>query len=227
MDTCCIFVDLNFPVVVEKPVSDLKWRKWKPLIFINLYLRMKQKVMRAPKWTILLPVSQTGSWINQLPRACLILPSLQWVLCALYGKALSFEEMEYIPEYIYSLPQQEDGYNCGIFVCLYMTMLARNSITYDWPEQIDRFRCKLAVALEKNDPEAFLISPHYNWKFWVLTLYSRWYFPTCKTKLKFKYVQIIFFVVKIIVCATCYYKNELLVCKCDTCVMNIFITLKM
>ena len=24
MDTCCIFVDLNFPVVVEKPESDLK-----------------------------------------------------------------------------------------------------------------------------------------------------------------------------------------------------------
>ena len=32
---------------------------------------------------------------------------LQWVLCALYGKSLCFEEMEYIPNYIYTLPQQD------------------------------------------------------------------------------------------------------------------------
>ena len=87
---------------------------------------------------------------------------LQWVLCALYGKSLCFEEMEYIPNYIYTLPQQDDGYNCGIYVCLYMTMLARNLITYQWPDEIDIFRCKLANALEKNDPEALLISPTYN-----------------------------------------------------------------
>ena len=87
---------------------------------------------------------------------------LQWVLCALYGKSLCFEEMEYIPNYIYTLPQQDDGYNCGNYVCLYMTMLARNLITYQWPDEIDRFRCKLAIALEKEDPEAFLTTPTYN-----------------------------------------------------------------
>ena len=86
---------------------------------------------------------------------------LQWVICALWGKKLNFEEMEYFPEYMYTLPQQQDGYNCGIFVCLYMAMLARNLINYEWPEPMDTFRYKLAVALELNDPEIFLKSPEF------------------------------------------------------------------
>ena len=87
---------------------------------------------------------------------------LQWVLSAVYGpKDATFDEMEYFPQYFYKLPQQSDGYNCGVYVSLYMTMLARNLITYDWKEDIDSFRWKLALALEKKNPEMFLATPTY------------------------------------------------------------------
>ena len=78
----------------------------------------------------------------------------------MFGSRITFEEMEYFPNYNYVLPAQQDGYNCGVYVGLYMTMLARNIINYRWPLEIDEYRWRLAVAFERNDPEIFLESQH-------------------------------------------------------------------
>ena len=85
---------------------------------------------------------------------------LKWVLRAMFGNRITFEEMEYFPNYNYVLPAQQDGYNCGVYVGLYMTMLARTIINYRWPLEIDEYRWRLAVAFERNDPEIFLESQH-------------------------------------------------------------------
>jgi Ulp1 family protease len=85
---------------------------------------------------------------------------LEWVLRAMFGKRITFEEMEYFPQYNYVLPAQLDGYNCGVYVGLYMTMFARNIINYRWPLEIDEYRWRLAVAFERNDPEVFLETQH-------------------------------------------------------------------
>ena len=85
---------------------------------------------------------------------------LSWVLTALFGKRITMDDMEYFPVYNYVLPAQEDGYNCGVFVGLYMAMLARNLINYKWPLDIDEYRWRLAIAFERNDPECFLESQH-------------------------------------------------------------------
>ena len=81
---------------------------------------------------------------------------LAWVLRALYRTKITMDEFEYDAEYIYKLPNQLDGYNCGIYVGMYMLMIARNIINYTWPSDIDEFRWRLALAIEKNDPEIFL-----------------------------------------------------------------------
>ena len=85
---------------------------------------------------------------------------LAWVLRAMFGKRITFEQMEYFPIYNYVLPQQLDGYNCGVYVGLYMAMFARNIINYRWPLEIDEYRWRLAVAFERNDPEVFLQTQH-------------------------------------------------------------------
>ena len=59
--------------------------------------------------------------------------------------------MHYYPNYMYKLPAQKDSFNCGIYVGLYVVMLARTSIEDNCPADIQQFRYKLALALEKND----------------------------------------------------------------------------
>ena len=81
---------------------------------------------------------------------------LRWVLRVLFGNRVSIDEFEYEVEYIYHLPNQVDGYNCGIYVGLYMLMISRNIINYTWPTDMDTFRWRLALAIEYNDPEVFL-----------------------------------------------------------------------
>jgi hypothetical protein len=81
---------------------------------------------------------------------------LRWVLRVLFANRVSIDEFEYEVEYIYQLPTQVDGYNCGIYVGLYMLMISRNIINYTWPTDMDTFRWRLALAIEYNDPEVFL-----------------------------------------------------------------------
>ena len=83
---------------------------------------------------------------------------LTWVLCALYKSKITMDEFEYEAQYLYQLPTQMDGYNCGIFVGIYMLMIARNLINYTWPDNMDEFRWRLALAIEKNDPGIFVPS---------------------------------------------------------------------
>ena len=66
------------------------------------------------------------------------------------------EDFEYYPTYLYTLPHQTDGFNCGICVGVYMVMIARNLIEYSWPEDMQQFRYRLALAIEHNDVEYFL-----------------------------------------------------------------------
>ena len=70
------------------------------------------------------------------------------------------DDMEFYPVYNYVLPAQEDGYDFGVFVGLYMAMLARNCINYKWPLDIDEYRWRLVIAFERNDPELFLETQH-------------------------------------------------------------------
>ena len=37
-------------------------------------------------------------------------------------------------------------------------MIARNFINYTWPDNMDEFRWRLALAIEKNDPDIFVPS---------------------------------------------------------------------
>ena len=81
---------------------------------------------------------------------------LTWVLQVLFKNRLTLDEFEYEVEYLYQLPTQVDGYNCGIYVGMYMLMISRNCINYTWPRDMDQFRWRLALAIEYNDPEIFL-----------------------------------------------------------------------
>ena len=83
---------------------------------------------------------------------------LTWVLRALYKSKIKLDEFEYDAEYLYTLPAQADGYNCGIYVGIYMLMISRNLINYKWPQNMDEFRWRLALALDTNDPEIFVPS---------------------------------------------------------------------
>ena len=83
---------------------------------------------------------------------------LTWVLRALYKSKITLDEFEYHAEYLYTLPAQADGYNCGIYVGIYMLMISRNLINYKWPQNMDEFRWRLALALDTNDPEIFVPS---------------------------------------------------------------------
>ena len=65
-----------------------------------------------------------------------------------------------IPEFEYKLPAQRDGFNCGVFVSLYMLVIARGLTEYEISGPIDHFRWKLALALEKKNTELFLPTPH-------------------------------------------------------------------
>ena len=62
-------------------------------------------------------------------------------------------------DYMYKLPAQKDSFNCVIYVGLYMVMLACNLIQYEWPEDMQQYRYKLAVALERNAVYLFLDMP--------------------------------------------------------------------
>ena len=64
---------------------------------------------------------------------------LKWVLRVLFNIRLTLDEFEYEVEYIYQLPNQVDGYTCGIYVGLYMLMTSRNCIHYTWPTDMDQF----------------------------------------------------------------------------------------
>ena len=85
---------------------------------------------------------------------------LQWVLEALYGEEVTFAEFEYVPEFEYKLPAQRDGFNCGVFVSLYMLVIARGLTEYEISGPIDNFRWRLALALDKKNTELFLPTPH-------------------------------------------------------------------
>ena len=85
---------------------------------------------------------------------------LTWVLGAVFRKnEKTIEEFEDFPTYIYSLPAQKDGFNCGIYVGLYMVMIARNLIQYTWPSDMQQYRYRLALAIEHNDVKYFLDTP--------------------------------------------------------------------
>ena len=85
---------------------------------------------------------------------------LSWVLGAVYQKnQKTIDQFDYYPSYMYKLPVQRDSFNCGVYVGLYMVMLARNLIQYEWPEDMQQYRYKLAVALERNDVYLFLDMP--------------------------------------------------------------------
>jgi hypothetical protein len=71
----------------------------------------------------------------------------------------TIDQFDYYPSYMYKLPVQTDSFNCGVYVGLYMVMLARNLIQYEWPEDMQQYRYKLAVALERNDVYLFLDMP--------------------------------------------------------------------
>ena len=59
---------------------------------------------------------------------------LAWVLGAVFRKQeKTIDQFDYYPNYIYRLPAQKDRFDCGIFVGLYMVMIARNFIEYTWP----------------------------------------------------------------------------------------------
>jgi len=59
----------------------------------------------------------------------------------------------------YKLPEQKDGFNCGIYVASYMLVIARGLTEYEIAGPIDNFRWKLALALEAKNPELFLPTP--------------------------------------------------------------------
>jgi len=80
---------------------------------------------------------------------------LQWVLGVVFKEQLTIEDMEYLPRTVYTYPQQDDGYSCGIYVGLYMVMIARSLLNYSWPVMWN-FRYKLALAIEKDDVNVFL-----------------------------------------------------------------------
>ena len=84
---------------------------------------------------------------------------LQWVLEALYGDEITFKDFEYCAEFAYKLPEQKDGFNCGIYVALYMLVIARGLTEYEIAGPINNFRWKLALALEAKNPELFLPTP--------------------------------------------------------------------
>ena len=44
-----------------------------------------------------------------------------------------------IPEFEYKLPAQRDGFNCGVFVSLYMLVIARGLTEYEISGPIDNF----------------------------------------------------------------------------------------
>ena len=71
----------------------------------------------------------------------------------------TIDQFDYYPNYIYRLPAQKDRFDCGIFVGLYMVMIARNFIEYTWPADMQEFRFKLALAIENNDVNLFLEPP--------------------------------------------------------------------
>ena len=70
---------------------------------------------------------------------------------------MSIDDMEYVPRTVYTYPQQDDGYSCGIYV----VMIARSAINYTWPEMW-KFRYQLALAIEKDDVNVFLEQQNIN-----------------------------------------------------------------
>ena len=85
---------------------------------------------------------------------------LTWVLQALFNnKHKTIDDFQFYSSYLYTLPVQKDGYNCGIYVGLYMAMIAQNNIQYSWPEDMQQFRYKLALAIEHNDVDYFFQRP--------------------------------------------------------------------
>ena len=64
---------------------------------------------------------------------------LAWVLGAVYKRHKKTIEMfDSYPNYMSKLPAQKDSFNCGIYG-LYTVMLARNSIEYYWPADMQQF----------------------------------------------------------------------------------------
>ena len=85
---------------------------------------------------------------------------LAWVLQVLFNnKQKTIDDFQFYPSYLYTLPVQRDGYNCGIYVALYMAMIAQNNIQYTWPQDMQQFRYKLALAIEHNDVDYFFKRP--------------------------------------------------------------------
>ena len=75
------------------------------------------------------------------------------------NKHKTIDDFQFYSSYLYMLPVQKDGYNCGIYVGLYMAMIAQNNIQYSWPEDMQQFRYKLALAIEHNDVDYFFKRP--------------------------------------------------------------------
>ena len=118
----------------------------------RVYIRRFKRIHRAKLLRLLL-----NKWRLQKKR---LTNKHGVVLQVLFNnKQKTIDDFQFYSSYMYTLPVQRDGYNCGIYVALYMAMIAQNNIQYSWPEDMQQFRYKLALAIEHNDVDYFFKRP--------------------------------------------------------------------